>query len=101
MAYPVTQGETVKPWDETGFRVGGQIQWSHDRSADLTTGYRVVKKRDELFDGLQGQVVCDRVVLSPPTTELPKGIARPVTCESGVRNIKRSERSRCRGFCSF
>ena len=49
----------VKHMDETGFRIGGKLQWLHIASTALLTFYRVSAKRGSLLPGVLGIVVHD------------------------------------------
>lgn len=49
----------VKHMDETGFRIGGNLQWLHIASTVWTTFYRTSPKRGSLLDGVTGIVVHD------------------------------------------
>jgi transposase len=65
---PVTQmlaqrvkAAAVKHSDETGFRIGGKLQWLHVVSTPLDSWYRTAPTRKELesLSGIQGVVVHD------------------------------------------
>ena len=47
----------VRNLDETGFRVGGKLQWLHTASTPALTLYRVNEKRGEVTKGLEGGVI--------------------------------------------
>jgi hypothetical protein len=47
----------VRNLDETGFRVGGKLQWLHTASTPALTSYRVTEKRGEVTEGLEGGVI--------------------------------------------
>jgi len=47
----------VRNLDETGFRVGGKLQWLHTASTPTLTSYRVTEKRGEVTEGLEGGVI--------------------------------------------
>ena len=47
----------VRNLDETGFRVGGKLQWLHTASTPALTLYRVTEKRGEVTEGLEGGVI--------------------------------------------
>jgi transposase len=47
----------VRNLDETGFRVGGKLQWLHTASTPALTWYRVTEKRGEVTEGLEGGVI--------------------------------------------
>jgi transposase len=47
----------VRNLDETGFRVGGRLQWLHTASTPTLTSYRVTEKRGEVTEGLEGGVI--------------------------------------------
>jgi len=49
----------VKHMDETGFRIGGVLQWLHVASTGLLTFYRACAKRGSLLAGVAGVVVHD------------------------------------------
>ena len=49
----------VKHLDETGYRIGGVLQWRHVASTWLRTCYRTSRKRGEILDGVKGIVVHD------------------------------------------
>jgi transposase len=50
---------TVKHLDETGFRIGGRIQWLHIACTLWLVFYRVSSKRGSLLDGVVGIIVHD------------------------------------------
>jgi transposase len=50
----------VKHLDETGFRLGGKMQWLHIVSTILLTFYRISSKPGRLPEGMTGIVVHDR-----------------------------------------
>ena len=52
-------GAPVKHMDETGFRIGGKMQWLHVASTALLTFYRVCSKRGSLLANVTGIVVHD------------------------------------------
>jgi transposase len=47
----------VRNLDETGFRVGGKLQWLHTASTPALTSYRVTEKRGDVTEGLEGGVI--------------------------------------------
>jgi transposase len=47
----------VRNLDETGFRVGGKLQWLHTASTPALTSYRVTEKRGAVTEGLEGGVI--------------------------------------------
>jgi transposase len=47
----------VRNLDETGFRVGGKLQWLHTASTPALTWYRVTEKRGEVTEGFEGGVI--------------------------------------------
>jgi transposase len=49
----------VKHMDETGFRIGGKLQWLHIASTLWATFYRTSPKRGSLLEGVTGIVVHD------------------------------------------
>jgi transposase len=49
----------VKHMDETGFRIGGTLQWLHIASTALMTFYRACAKRGDMLAGVAGVVVHD------------------------------------------
>lgn len=49
----------VKHMDETGFRIGGVLQWLHVASTGLLTFYRACAKRGSLLADVSGVVVHD------------------------------------------
>jgi transposase len=53
-------GAPVKHMDETGFRIGGKLQWLHIASTVWTTFYRTSPKRGSLLEAVTGIVVHDR-----------------------------------------
>ena len=53
------QQAAVKHLDETGYRIGGVLQWLHVASTWLLTYYRTSAKRGAMFAGLRGIIVHD------------------------------------------
>ena len=49
----------VKHMDETGFRIGGKLQWLHIASTALMTFYRACAQRGDMLAGVVGIVVHD------------------------------------------
>jgi transposase len=49
----------VKHMDETGFRIGGKLQWLHIASTALMTFYRACAQRGDMLAGVVGVVVHD------------------------------------------
>jgi len=49
----------VKHMDETGFRIGGKLQWLHIASTIWLTFYRTSPKRGSLLENVEGIVVHD------------------------------------------
>jgi transposase len=49
----------VKHLDETGFRIGGKLQWLHVMATEWLSFYRVSPKRGSLLDGIIGTIVHD------------------------------------------
>ena len=49
----------VKHMDETGFRIGGKLQWLHIASTVLMTFYRACAQRGDMMAGVVGVVVHD------------------------------------------
>lgn len=49
----------VKHLDETGFRIGGKMQWLHVAVTTWLSFYRVSPKRGSLLEGIIGRVVHD------------------------------------------
>ena len=52
-------GAPVKHMDETGFRIGGALQWLHVASTALLTFYRTHTRRGSLLDNVVGVIVHD------------------------------------------
>jgi len=52
-------GAPVKHMDETGFRIGGKLQWLHIASTVWTTFYRTSPRRGSLLEAVTGIVVHD------------------------------------------
>ena len=50
-------GEKVRHLDETGYRIGGKLQWLHTTSSLCFTFYRAGEKRGEIPGNLKGGVV--------------------------------------------
>jgi len=50
-------GAAVKHMDETGFRIGGKMQWLHVASTAVLTFYRVCARRGSLLAKVAGIVV--------------------------------------------
>jgi transposase len=49
----------VKNMDETGFRIGGKLQWLHVMATEWLSYYRVSPKRGSLLEGIIGIIVHD------------------------------------------
>ena len=59
MLCEIVKAAMVKHLDETGFRIGGKLQWLHVMATEWISYYRVSPKRGSLLEGIIGIIIHD------------------------------------------